>query len=576
MELQLLFKIVPQLRGILKRAALFTITIECLKLAPPYLMKVAVDMLVQPNANLGNIFAVIGGVLAVSLLNTGVEGRYFVFTASNIFELETSTLRKAQSKLLGLDLSYHETHPSGDIVHLINKGTSRLADLLWFVQDQFMGAFFQIILTTILLIYVHPYCGIVFFLFMPFVLWQVHTTSKKVQPYRQQYHKKFREGAWKLNQSILNIRTVKDYVQEKREHGEYSSLLSEYRALAEKRMEIENDDTRIRDMLLGMARFAVLFYAVYLVYIGQMTAGTLVLFATLSEKAISSIFRLGRLYNHLGDSMESIRQFAKLFDERSNICDGPDAIPCPTLNGQVTFTNVTFAYRDNTAVIRDVSLNIPAKSLTAIVGRSGSGKSTMVKLLSRHYDVISGSLAVDGIDIRTIRLEEYRRRVAVVSQDIEVFDQSVASNIAYGVNASIAEIEEAARAAHAHEFIVALPQGYDTVVGEKGIRLSGGQRQRLGIARALLMKPTLLIFDEATSSLDSESERLIQNALASIAHRQTMIVIAHRLSTIRSADVIVVMEDGQIAETGTHAELMAHKGLFARMENLQDLGELRE
>ena len=576
MELKLLFKIVPQLSKILKKSACYTITIECLKLVPPYLMKVAVDMLVQTQTSLLHVFAVIGGVLAVSLVNTAVEGRYFVFTAANIFDLETSTLKRAQQKLLELDLSYHENHPSGDIVHLVNKGTSRLADLAWFIQDQFMGAFFQIILTTFLLVYVHPACGSVFFIFMPLVLWQVHVTSIKVQPYRQRYHRKFREGAWKLNQSILNIRTVKDYVQEKREQGEYGSLLDEYKSLAETRMTIENDDTKIRDLLLGMARFAVLFYAVYLVYIGQMTTGTLVLFATLSEKAIASIFRLGRLYNHLGDSMESIRQFAKLFDENSNITDAPNAITCPKLNGRISFNNVTFAYRDNTPVLHDITLTIPERTVTAIVGRSGSGKSTLVKLLSRHYDVSNGSLAVDSIDVRTIKLEEYRRRVAVVSQDIEIFDQSIASNISYGVNATQEEIEQAARAAHAHNFITALPQGYETVVGEKGVRLSGGQRQRVGIARALLMKPTLLVFDEATSSLDTESERLIQSALTEIAHQQTMIVIAHRLSTIKSADMIVVLDEGRIVETGSHDELMAHKGLFARMENLQHLGELRE
>jgi ABC-type multidrug transport system fused ATPase/permease subunit len=190
--------------------------------------------------------------------------------------------------------------------------------------------------------------------------------------------------------------------------------------------------------------------------------------------------------------------------------------------------------------------------------------------------VTSGSIAVDGIDIRDLRVAEYRRRIAVVSQDIEIFDKTIAENIAYGTPASREEIEQVARAAYAHDFISRFPEGYDTRVGEKGVKLSGGQRQRIGIARALLMKPMLLIFDEATSSLDTESEKMIQEALIAISHRQTMIIIAHRLSTIKSADLIVVFNEGSVEEVGSHEELMKKGGLFAHMENLQLLGELRD
>jgi ABC-type multidrug transport system fused ATPase/permease subunit len=425
------------------------------------------------------------------------------------------------------------------------------------------------------LIAVHPGCGFVFTLFLPLVLYLVHKTGKQVQPYRQIYHGKFREANWEMNQSLLNIRTVKDYVQEEREGDKYERLLGEYLSLAEKRVKVEASANQQRDTLLGFARFAVLFYAVYLVHQGSMTAGTLVLFATLSEKVIASLFRLGRLYSFLGDSIESIEQFRHLFDQEPDVTDADSVVSHPNPEGEVRFNDVTFEYRPGIPVLKSIELKLPARSVVAFVGRSGSGKSTMVKLLSRHYDVTQGAITLDGIDLRKMKISEFRKRIATVSQDIEVFDKSVAENIAYGVQASQEEIERAAKAAHAHDFIMNLPQGYQTRVGEKGVKLSGGQRQRVGIARALIMNPTVLVFDEATSSLDTESERLIQQALMEIAHRQTMVIIAHRLSTIENADFIAVFDQGKIVEFGTRSELMSREGFFARMQGLQSLGELR-
>ena len=570
-----IMRLLPQLKKMLLGAALFALVIEILKLGPPYLMKVVIDLLVAPNPVLGEVLFVIGGVLIVSLVTTAIEDRFILYTATNIFRVETSILRQGHNKLLFLGLRYHESHPSGDLVHLMNKGSSRLAELMWFIQDQFMGAALQILLTSALLMYVHFWCGVVFVFFMPVVLFLVHRTGKKVQPYRKEYHDKFREATWEMNQSLLNVRTVKDYVQEARERKKYDRLLEEYLKLADIRIRVENRDTRNRDIVLGIARFAVLFYAVYLVFTGEMTAGTLFLFATLSEKVVASLYRLGRLYSHLGDSMEAINQFSDLFEEQEDIVDKPTSIDVPKLEGKLSFDQVTFSYADDVPVLEDINLEIPPKSVVAFVGRSGAGKTTMIKLLGRHYDVTSGSIKIDGLDIRDMKVEDYRRKIAVVSQDIEVFDASVSQNIAYGTKATQEQIERAAKAAHAHGFILEMPDGYGTRVGEKGVKLSGGQRQRVGIARALLMEPVVLIFDEATSSLDTESERSIQQALIDISRRQTMIIIAHRFSTIESADMIVVFEDGRVVESGSHSDLMRKDGIFARMRGLQRLGEIR-
>jgi ATP-binding cassette subfamily B protein len=302
-----------------------------------------------------------------------------------------------------------------------------------------------------------------------------------------------------------------------------------------------------------------------------MTTGSLFLLATLSEKVVASLFRLGRLYSYLGDSIESVERLTDVFAQHPSVVDRPSPEPCMKLDGAIEMDDVGFAYRSGRPVLQDVSLTIPARSVLAIVGRSGAGKTSLIKLLSRHYDVTAGEIRVDGIDIRDYSLADYRRQVAVVSQDIQLFDTSIAHNIAYGRDATLDEIREAARLANADAFVAQLPSGYDTKIGERGVKLSGGQRQRIGIARALLMRPAVLVFDEATSSLDTESERSIQDALGKIARRQTMIIIAHRLSTVESADHIVVLEDGRIAEHGSPAQLAQRDGVFARMRRLQGL-----
>jgi ATP-binding cassette, subfamily B, heavy metal transporter len=567
--------LIPQIKKILVGGACFALVIECLKILPPYLMKVAIDLLVGGTSHFSTVFWVISGVLIVCLCTTLVEDYFIRYTTHTTFFIEAEILKKAHQKLLSLDIAYHENHPSGELVHLMNTGSVRLRELMWFTQDQFLGAFIQIVLTAGLLLWMHFTAGILFLAFMPLTLYMVVRSGKRIQPFRKTYHNVLKKGTWKMNQSLFNIRTVKDFAQEQREFEDYRKILEEYQRLADIRIREENVDIRNRDMLIGFGRFAVLFYAAYLVTVGEMTAGTLVLFATLSEKVLASLYRLGRLYSMLGDSVEAVEQFAQIFDEVPRVEAGSLSLKDKNSSGEMRLRNVCFSYNGKGDAISKVNLVIPAKSVCAFVGPSGAGKSTLVKLLLRHYDVSSGSIELDGQNIKNINIEEYRKRIAVVSQDIEIFDSSVHANIAYGRAASRNEVEEAAINAYAHEFISSLPEGYDTRVGERGVKLSGGQKQRIGIARALLMRPALVIFDEATSSLDSHSELMIQEALKRISHRQTMIIIAHRLSTIAQSDMIVVFDRGEVVEIGTHDELIKQKGSFQKMRHLQSLGELR-
>ncbi|MBX2811740.1 MAG: ABC transporter ATP-binding protein/permease [Myxococcales bacterium] len=567
----------PDLKRVFGISFGICLLLECLKLTPPYLLKLAVDQLLVPEATLGGLFLPLLGVLIASVLVTYLEQGYFEFLLDGGFRIESSLLKQLHEKLLSLGIRFHEENPSGELEHTLKTGAERFRDLIWFTQERFLGALLQVSLTCLVLLFLDPGAGLIYLLFIPLVIYMNLKASVRLQPYRRTYHDALKNASWTLSQSLRNIRTVKDFVQENAEMLTLRGQLDTYYELAVQRTHFERANSRLQQHVLSFARISLLSFAVYRVHTGAISPGTLVMFITLSEKVIASIFRLGRLYDHLGDARMSVLQMLELFEHEPDFVDASDARSVGRLHGQIQFQDVTFCYPGTVeSVVKNIQLDIPSRSTVALVGRSGAGKTTLVKLLLRHYDVKLGSILVDGVDIRRYKIANYRKNIAVVSQDVEVFDRTIRENICYGNDMATEEdVIQAAQSAYAHEFITRLPQGYHTRVGERGFKLSGGQRQRLGIARALLLRPAILIFDEATSSLDTESEQLIQKALLELGANHTLVVVAHRLSTIRSADWVVVLDKGQVVEAGQHDILMSQQGIFRHMQNLQTEGSLR-
>ncbi|MEL7085844.1 MAG: ABC transporter ATP-binding protein [Cyanobacteria bacterium J06597_1] len=549
-------------------------------LAPPALIGIAINVVVEKDnsfiAQFG-VESVFHQLLILSFLTLIVWGLESAFEYAyarlwrNLAQHIQNDLRlEAYGHLQELEMAYFEQRSTGELMSILNDDVNQLERFLDGGANDLIQVTTTVIIVGTTFFVLTPSVAWMAMLPMPFILWGSLMFQRKLAPLYGDVREKVGLLAARFANNLGGMATIKSFTAE---------------AFEIDRIRIESDAYRLsnRRAIAVSAAFVPLIRIIILVGFtatllmggmqaanGALDVGVYSTLVFLTQRLLWPLTRLGETLDEYRRAMASTTRILNLLDTPIAIRTGQQSLPLVSVKGELQFENVTFAYTDRPPVVTDLSLHVPAGQTIAVVGPTGSGKSTLVKLLLRFYEVDRGHITLDGQELHDLNLKDLRRAIGLVSQDVFLFHGTVAENIRYGsFDATDEEVMNAAKLAEAHEFIEMLPQGYDTIVGERGQRLSGGQRQRLAIARAILKDPPVLILDEATSAVDNETEAAIQRSLDKISRGRTVIAIAHRLSTIRNADRIYVMERGQLTEQGRHDELVTRDGLYASLWSVQ-------
>jgi len=578
--LQRLFPYLWQYKWRVLAALTFMVGAKVANVSVPILLKNLIDdMSIKPGDPQAVLVVPVALLLVYGVLRLSVsaftELRELVFAKATQGAARQIALETFQH-LHGLSLRFHLERQTGGMTRDIERGVRGIESLISYSLYSVVPTLIEVALVLGILAVKFDvwFAGITLSALVLYIIFTISVTEWRTH-FRRQANEFDSAAHTKAVDSLLNYETVKYFNNEAFEASRYDKSLE---ALRRARLKAQTSLSLLntgQQLIIAVALVGMLWRATQGVVDGRMTLGDLVMINAFMIQLYIPLNFLGVLYREIKQSLTDLDRMFTLLEKEREVADAPHA-PTLQLNGPPTvkFESVVFAYEPSRPILHGISFEIPAGKTVAVVGPSGSGKSTLARLLFRFYDVGSGAITLDGQDIRQVTQSSVRRAMGIVPQDTVLFNDTVRYNIAYGrTDASEAEVEQAARAAHIHDFIAATPKGYDTMVGERGLKLSGGEKQRVAIARTLLKNPPMVIFDEATSALDSANERAIQAELQSAAQNKTTLVIAHRLSTVVDAHEILVLDAGRIVERGCHAELLALNGRYAQMWALQQSSE---
>ncbi len=561
-------RLIPELKpfkGLILLCSALTVAQSVFGFLPPFVLGDIVNKL-QRGENVNTtlyLFYIVGLSGSQALLGYALSIAMATLGQNFLIEIRERMLGHMQS----LPLAYFEKNQTGKLVSNVINDASTVQNLITANLTTMVGDIVQLLIVIILLFTINPIMALLSLSIAPLYIFNFRRFFKPLQVTSDDIRAKRDTMFGQMQEKLTGIQTVKSFGQERFEARSFMSTTRELMGLNVRQGALGGGLWTVADALCGVATGLVLWYGGNQCLQGKMQAGTLVMFLIYAVNYVyGPIVRFLVILDPIARAEAALNRIFRTLNTFNEVKDIPGAKAMPQIVGQVDFENVWFEYEPGQPVLKGINLRVKPGQMVALVGFSGSGKTTLASLLLRHYDPTSGHIAVDNVDLRETQLLSYRSQVGVVAQESILFNTTIRENIRYGrLAATDKEVEDAAKAANIHDAIEALPEGYDTKIGEDGIKLSVGEKQRMAIARALLADPKILILDEATSSLDSQTEALLQAALDNLMAGRTSFVIAHRLSTIVKADVIVVLEKGVVTEHGTHAELLQSDGLYSRL-----------
>lgn len=549
-------------------------------LAPPALIGIAVDVVVKQQDSLlaeWGIKDVFWQLAIITLLSAVIWALESIFEYAYDYlwrnlaqDIEHDLRLEAYSHLQELELAYFEERSTGGLISILNDDINQLERFLDDGANEVIQVFTTVVVIGAAFFAASPGVAGLSMLPIPFIVWGSIAFQDRLAPLYADVREKVSFLNGQLSNNLMGITTIKSFTSEDYEIQRIETQSQAYRQSNRRAIVLSAAFIPLIRVVIFLGFIATLFLGGLEVVAGRLSVGTYSVLVFMTQRLLWPLTRLGNTLDQYQRAMASTNRVMNLLDTPIAIHTGDIRLPISSIKGELEFKNVTFSYNQRKPILQYFSLTLQAGKTTAIVGATGSGKSTLVKLILRLYEVQYGTIYLDGIELNSLNLKDLRRAIGLVSQDVFLFHGTVAENIAYGsFEATNREIVNAAKIAEAHEFIAQLPDGYKTIVGERGQKLSGGQRQRIAIARAVLKNPPILILDEATSAVDNETEAAIQRSLERITKNRTTIAIAHRLSTVRNADCIFVMDEGIVVESGRHEQLVEQDGVYASLWRVQ-------